>query len=304
MISKLVGYGATRAEALSKAAHALDAYVIRGLQHNAPLLRSVLDAPDFVAGDFSTAFLAEHFPTPEASAPMNLPLTVEREQEVLALAAALHVWRGVCTANEKIALGAGDGGGGNGRCLVLTVGAEGVQTPVTVRRASSAIAGTTTTTQTTTTTIPLEIEFSDRIIQLALMNNTSTSGSPLIHTLLDGTNTLCQIINREPRHLTLQYCGAHRRITIDSSAAAAVAHWMPPPHKEDLSKIVRSPMPGVLVSVAVSKGDEVEEGDAVAVVEAMKMRNVLRAGSAGRVAAVKSEVGASVAADEVIVSLE
>lgn len=57
---------------------ALDTYVIRGVQHNAPLLRTVLDAPDFVAGNVSTEFLAKHYPTPEASAPHALPLTPQQ----------------------------------------------------------------------------------------------------------------------------------------------------------------------------------------------------------------------------------
>ena len=62
---------------------ALDSYVIRGVQHNAPLLRSVLDVPSFVAGNISTAFLAEHYPTPEASSPDRLPLTPQQEEQLL-----------------------------------------------------------------------------------------------------------------------------------------------------------------------------------------------------------------------------
>lgn len=92
-ISKLVTHGPDRAGALAGMRRALDAYVIRGVQHNAPLLRSVLDVPQFVAGAVSTAFLAEHYPTPEASAPERLPLSDQQRDQLLALAAMLWVGR-------------------------------------------------------------------------------------------------------------------------------------------------------------------------------------------------------------------
>jgi propionyl-CoA carboxylase alpha chain len=302
MISKLVGYGPDRATALQKAARALDSYVIRGVQHNAPLLRSVLDAPDFVAGDFSTAFLAEHFPTPEASAPTNLPLIEKREQEVLALAAALQVWKDLRVAGgeprrREVALSEKED-----RKLVIT-SCDGVQTPVLIRRASPAMVGcsSASTSSSSSSTPALEIELPERILQISA---TSVDGALLVQATIDGNEALCQIIDKSARHVTLQYCGAHRKITIDSPAAAEVAHYMPPPHLEDLSKVVRSPMPGVMVSVAVAKGDVVEEGDEVAVVEAMKMRNVLRAGAGGTIASVEVVAGASVAADQVIAKLE
>ena len=82
-ISKLVTHGVDRPAALAGMRRALDSYVIRGVQHNAPLLRSVLDVPAFVAGNISTAFLAEHYPTPEASSPDRLPLTPQQEEQLL-----------------------------------------------------------------------------------------------------------------------------------------------------------------------------------------------------------------------------
>ncbi len=92
-ISKLVTHGPDRAGALAGMRSALDSYVIRGVQHNAPLLRSVLDVPQFVEGNVSTAFLAEHYPTPEASAPERLPLSERQRDQLLALAAMLWVGR-------------------------------------------------------------------------------------------------------------------------------------------------------------------------------------------------------------------
>ena len=310
MISKLVGYGPDRATALSVAAKALDAYVIRGVQHNAPLLRSVLDAPDFVAGDFSTAFLAEHFPSPEASAPLNLPLTKENEQEVAAVAAAYYIWRELRLANGdfKAMAAALDAS----RRLVLTKGddeggAAVAQTYVTVRRAAPTMITTSNQNRYDRNQPALEVELPDRVVfvQLDPSQGVQEQGSPLLRvTIDDRKEEFVQIIERTARHLTLQYCGAHRRVAIDAPEAAELVHLMPPPYSEDLSKVVRSPMPGVLVSVSAKEGDVVEEGDEIAVVEAMKMRNVLRAGGGGVVKEVEVQEGASVAADQVIIRLE
>ena len=90
-ISKLVVHGVDRGAALAGMRRALDSYVIRGVQHNAPLLRSVLDVPSFVAGNLSTAFLAENYATPEASAPERLPLGAGQQDQLLAVASLLWV---------------------------------------------------------------------------------------------------------------------------------------------------------------------------------------------------------------------
>ena len=103
-------HGIDRPAALAGLRRALDSYVIRGVQHNAPLLRSVLDVPAFVAGNISTAFLAEHYPTPEASSPDRLPLTPQQEEQLLAMAALLWV-------RKEQRLSGGDG---------LQVGAQGI----------------------------------------------------------------------------------------------------------------------------------------------------------------------------------
>lgn len=80
---------------------ALDRYVIRGVQHNAPLLRTVLDAPDFRAGNVSTDFLARHYPTPASSAPHALPLSWQQEGDVAALAAVMHLERELRLRTEQ-----------------------------------------------------------------------------------------------------------------------------------------------------------------------------------------------------------
>jgi len=307
MISKLVTHGPDRATALAIAARALDSYVIRGVQHNTPLLRSVLDAPDFVDGEISTAFLADHFPHADSSAPTNLPLAPHREEEAVALAAALAVWRDCQFATLESALG-------SERHLVVT-SQDGIPRNVTVRPASSQMVPSEAGKHYNRPTLDsrsgrgfgefpmaLEIELASRILQVS---GTPDGMSPfLVVARIDGSEALCQIISRGPRHVVLQYCGAQRRIVVDPPAAAALQHIMPAPIEEDLSKVARSPMPGMLISVAVAPGTVVEPGDELAVVEAMKMRNILRAEREGTVASVEASPGSKVAADQVVVRLE
>jgi propionyl-CoA carboxylase alpha chain len=287
MISKMVTYGTDRGAALALSRRALDEYVIRGVQHNAPLLRSVLDAPDFVAGTFSTAFLAEHFPHPESSAPAHLPLTAAKEQEVLALAAALHAWRelrlGGTLLTEQLVLGTASGD-------AVTVAVRPSPAGMVPPRSSPAVEPA------------LEIELPERVLHVSL--RVHATPTPVVYADIDGAEAICQVIHRQGQQLTLQYAGAHRTFTVASPTVAALQPLMPPPHVEDLSRLVRSPMPGTLVVLKVAVGDEVEAGEEVAVVEAMKMRNSLRSGAAGRVKEVGAAQGASVAADQVIVRLE
>lgn len=334
MISKVIGTGPDRAIALKQACIALDRYVIRGVQHNAPLLRSVLDAEDFRAGKISTAFLAEHFPRPDSSAPQNLTLSRKCEEEVVGLAAALKVWQDLWHAvdavrynavlgkERKLAVTSMDGD--RHRVTVHGDGVNAQSVEVTVRPASLSTAFPTTSTTTKTNGRnnfalgfrvsshhalypPLEVEIPHkRILQIAARPEqcVTNAGTPLISIDIDGQEAIFQIISQDARRYTLQYRGAQRTLAVDTPCAAGVQHLMPPPRKEDRSKVVLSPMPGTVVSIAVKMGDEVREGDEIAVVEAMKMQNVLRAGSSGKVVKVECVPGSSVSADEVLVRLE
>lgn len=314
MISKLVTYGPDREIARQKAAHALDSYIIRGVQHNAPLLRSVLDHPDFVAGSISTAFLAEHFPTAESSAPLHLPLTKKQESDVIVLAASLQYWRELRIHRSGPDSRFLDSTGvpstmssPSGKTDLVITSADGSQTNVRVGMANPDMVSRSDRSNLGVLTPCLEVELPDRIVTVSRIwgdRNHSEVASLLVEAALDDSETQCQIIQRGPRHILLQYCGAHRLLRIDAPSVAALQQYMLPPHQEDLTKVVRSPMPGLLVHLAVSAGSEVEEGDEIAVVEAMKMRNVLKAPSSGRVTDVCAVEGSNVAADEVIARLD
>jgi propionyl-CoA carboxylase alpha chain len=287
MISKLVTKGVDRPSTLAAMRRALDSYVIRGVQHNAPLLRSVLDIPAFEEGQISTAFLAEHFPTPESSAPDRLPLSAGQQDQLMALAAML--W----AAHEQRLSGGGDLQGEID--VVLTL--EGQQVLATVRPASPELAAAAAPGVGQA----LEVQLPHRIL---LVRDTGGSSAQLVNAEVDGERLALQVLSRGPRHLRLQHCGAQRSITLDAPLAAELTRYMPAPTTEDFSKVIQSPMPGTLVHLAVEVGQEVNPGDEVAVVEAMKMRNVLRAEVAGVVAAVEACQGDVLGADQVIVRLQ
>ncbi|KAK9808836.1 hypothetical protein WJX72_004705 [[Myrmecia] bisecta] len=292
LISKLVTHGSDRQSAIDTMCSALDRYVIRGVTHNIPLLRSVMAHPDFQAGNINTNFLPQHFPEKDSAAPLKLPLTPAQQQQLLALAAYFHTRRsaqlGAPAARAE-------------QALVLTL--DGVQHPVVVRHASQQMVGLEASTSGA-----LEVQLADRLLQVVPPAATAAGGqeyvAQLVQAHVDGSLLDCQILERRPRGLLLQFCGAHREVLIDTPAAAALAQHMPTKTVADTSKVIASPMPGSLVSVAVAAGDTVAEGDEVAVVEAMKMRNVLRAERAGRIKSVEAQAGAVLAADQIIIHFE
>ncbi|KAL4458176.1 hypothetical protein ABPG75_013041 [Micractinium tetrahymenae] len=297
MISKLVAHGPDRAGALAGMRSALDSYVICGVQHNAPLLRSVLDVPQFVSGSVSTAFLAQHYPTPEASAPERLTLGERQRDQLLALAAMLWVGR------ERRLRG---GGPLQGEMeLVLTL--EGQQVPLTVRPAeprmmgSAGTAGSTGSSGGTAAGQGLEVQLPHRIMYV---RDAGGSTAQLVRAEVDGAPLSLQVLSAGPRQYKLQHCGAQRTVQVDTPVSAQLQQYMPPPQVEDFAKVIRSPMPGTLVSIGVLPGQHVNPGDEVAVVEAMKMRNSLRADLEGVVASVEAAAGSVVGADQVIVRFQ
>lgn len=298
MICKLLTHAADRQSALASMRRALDSYVVRGVQHNIPLLRSVMDVPAFASGDYSTAFLAETYPTPEASGPRALPLSHTQLQELLAVAAAAHV------RNEKRVSIPGTFPAEH--ALVLTINDE--HTPVSLKIASSNFIITpppSSSSETGGGGEAWEVSLPNRVITIRFPPPHPQSNYLRLEALLDESKELIlQLLDSKPTSMLLQHCGAQRMIRITRPEVAPLFQYMPAPMIEDSSKLIKSPMPGVLVSVMVKVGDDVMPGDEVVVVEAMKMRNVLRTEVAGRVVEVGGKEGCTVATDEVLVRFE
>jgi propionyl-CoA carboxylase alpha chain len=130
-----------------------------------------------------------------------------------------------------------------------------------------------------------------------------TPGAPLWRGLIDGAPVTVQI-----RRIVNGYRLSHRGITLEAHVftprEAELARLMPAKKAADMSKKLLCPMPGLVVSIAVAEGQEVKAGEALAVVEAMKMENILRAERDGKVKAIRTKVGDSLAVDAVIMEFE
>ncbi|KAJ2376405.1 hypothetical protein IW150_002006, partial [Coemansia sp. RSA 2607] len=274
MICKLSTHGATREQAIATMQHALDRYVIRGVTHNIPLLREVVSNGDFGAGRITTAFLAEHYP----SGFKGHRLTRESAFELATTAAAIEFVR---RARE----GAQTGAQASFVVRVPQLQDDGsvqrLESTVHLRLAnasgSAALQGTNAFVATATN--PL----SDGAAETREVSITWTIDHPFVETSSGAT---LQFLDPLPLGMRVQYMGTKFDVDVVTPRQNELLQHMRAEEAVDTSRLVLAPMPGVIVSVAVSEGDTVAEGAEVAVVEAMKMQNVLRAPRAGVVKAV------------------
>ncbi len=273
MIAKVCGSGRDRDEAADRLAMALDAFVLRGPRTNLDFLRAVLDHPRFRAGRLSTGFIAEEYG--ERFTGVDLP---EDRLRLLAAAAAVMAFR---EAERAVAIG--------GRL-------PGVK-PVVEREWHVAIGGRTfaATVHADGATSRVAIDGGELAFGLDWL-----PGRPLAR-IESPTGTVFAQVDPVPEGWQLHHGGAALEALVRTRRAAEYAARMPEKPVRDSSKEVAAPMPGLILSVAVSAGQEVEAGQELLVLEAMKMENVLRAERSGRIAEVRVAPRDAVAADQVLI---
>ena len=266
MIAKLIGSGATREEATARLAGALDAFVIRGVSHNIGLLAAAIARPKFRAGKLSTDFIAEEFPGGFKGE--TLPPEVAA-QAVAVVAAAQRI----ATEHDAAIAGAVIP-----ERWVVVQGKSRYPARLTRRNESIIVAGYTASQEVTTDWQP---------------------GVALFRGTVDGVATLFQI-ERAGIGWRLERGGAVLELKV--LPPAAPRHWRGCRRNwdPDLSQHLLSPMPGLLVSLAVAEGQEVKAGEELAVIEAMKMENVLRAERDGTIRKLRARPGDSLAVDQII----
>jgi propionyl-CoA carboxylase alpha chain len=273
MIAKLVAYGATRAEAIARLGDALDAYLIRGLSHNVPFLAAVLKKERFAAGRLSTNFIAEEFPDGFTGVDLS-PTALD---QTIAVAAAVQR----ISAEHEARIGGQLAG--HGRVVpeewVVCIG-EARHPARTVREERAIIV----------------TRKDGRRHEVA---TDWQPGQRLLRGTVDDAPVVFQI-DRDGVGFRLTRGGASLAVKVLSPRAAELLAQMPTKQPPDLSRFLLSPMPGLLVSVAVNEGQDVKAGEELAVVEAMKMENVLRAERDGKVAKVRAKPGDSLAVDQII----
>ncbi|MGO8916933.1 MAG: acetyl-CoA carboxylase biotin carboxylase subunit [Stellaceae bacterium] len=273
MIAKLVSYGASRAEATRRLGEALNAYYIRGLSHNIAFLAAVLLKERFAAGRLTTNFIAEEFPQGFT----GVEITPEALDQAIAVAAAAQ--RIVAESEARI----GGQLAGHGRVVpedwAVCIGEA--RHRVVAQRENGAIAVT------------------DAQGRRRVVTSRWQPGQPLFRGTIDTAPVIFQL-DRDGIGFRLTRDGASLAIKVLPPRAAELLAQIPAKQAPDLSRFLLSPMPGLLVSIAVGEGEEVKAGEALAVVEAMKMENVLRAERDGTVAKVRAMPGDSLAVDQVI----
>jgi len=276
MIAKLVTHASTRELAIDAQADALDAFVIDGIRHNIPFLSALMAHKRWRAGKLSTGFIAEEFPDGfHPHPPEGVPARV-----LAAVAAAVdHV---LGERRRRIS------GQVSGKPVMResrrTVWLGEHETALDVRREGQAI----------------EVRFpADGKGELRLLTSDWKPGDPLWSGIIDSHPVAVQV-RHIPNGFALAYRGVETKVYVYTEREAALARLMPVKQAADTGKQVLCPMPGLVVSLAVKEGQEVKAGETVAVVEAMKMENVLRAEIDGMVKKIHCKPGDSLAVDAVI----
>ena len=276
MIAKLSAYGSDRDAALDRLRAALDGFYISGVQNNAAFLAAIAAKPRFRAGALSTNFIAEEFPGGFAP-PADF---VELDRMIL-LAAALagRRVREIETAIDgKLA-------GGGEIPEQWTILLDGAPHSAVVWPEGSDYA----------------VEFGET---RQIARTDWQPGQALLHVWIEAHIATVQIERLPGAEFRLVHGGVIRRAQVLSPRAAELSALMPRRKAADTSRLLLSPMPGLLSSVAVAPGQEVKAGEPLAIVEAMKMENVLRADRDGRIAKIRAKPGDSLAVDEVILEFE
>jgi len=281
MIAKLIVHGQDRNQAIAKMREALNAFVIRGISSNVSFQAALLAHPRFVSGQFNTGFIAEEYPQgfPGATVPRQDP------DFPLALLAAAHR-----RLRERAATISGQLPGHELRIredfVIVQTDREGQRehTPVSVTSSGPEVL--------------VSIGGRSRRITLS-----GTLRDLVIRGEVDGRPFCAQL-----ERIGLDYRIAHDGTTIVarvlSPRAAQLLALMPVKAPPDLSQFLLSPMPGLLVEVAVQPGQRVIAGEKLAVIEAMKMENILVAARDGVVAEVTAKKGDSLAVDQVIIRFQ
>ena len=275
MIAKLVTHAPNRAAAIAAQSDALDAFVIDGIRHNIPFLAALMAHPRWQAGKLSTAFIAEEFPNGFHPRPAQ----GEMAELLAAVAAAIdHV-----LGERKRRISGQLSGKNITRESQRAVRLGGHELRLQVGRDDGII----------------EVRFREGKKRKLRVESAWKPGDVIWNGTVDGQPTTVQV-RTVANGFALSHRGVETMAYVYTEREAGYAHLMPAKVVADSGKQVVCPMPGLVVSIAVKEGQEVKAGETVAVVEAMKMENVLRAEIDGTVSKINAKPGDSLAVDAVI----
>ena len=277
MIAKLCTWGPDRASAVENMRVALDSFEVEGIGHNLPFCSAVMDHPRFASGDITTAFIAEEYPDGFAGAVLDEPML----RRIAASTAAMNRVAEIRRTRITGTLGNHERHVGDDWVVTL----QGVEFRV---RISADKQGATVT-------------FADG--SRHRVSSDWLPGQPLARLDVDGRAVVLKV-GKISGGFRVRTRGADLRVHVRSPRQAELAKLMPEKLPPDTSRFLLCPMPGLIVKIAVEEGQEVQEGQALATVEAMKMENILKAERKGVVKKINAVPGASLRVDDVIMEFE
>ncbi len=262
MIAKLCSYGPTRNAAIDRMRRALDEFYVRGVSHNVPFLAALMAHPRFVAGNLTTNFIAEEFKG-GFTADHLPPGDPAMLAAIAAVVDRIHGHRAGAPQSERVVML-------NRAPIAVSVSGGGLE-------------------------YVIETEGRHIVIETGWL-----PGEPLVRAKVDQHDIVVQV-DALGSGWRLVHEGGQADVLVLTPRQAELYALMPVKAAPDTSKFLLSPMPGLLASVAVSEGQEVKAGEALAVVEAMKMENVLRATRDGTVKTLHAKAGDSLRVDQKII---
>ncbi|MBY0453310.1 MAG: acetyl/propionyl/methylcrotonyl-CoA carboxylase subunit alpha [Burkholderiaceae bacterium] len=288
MIAKLIVHGTDRNDAITKMRAALNGFVIRGISSNIPFQAALLAHPKFVSGQFNTGFIAENYShgfhaadVPHADPLFLVALAAYMNRRYRARASGISGQM----AGHEVKVGE--------KFVVATLGAEGKNQYHEVAVS----------------------DFEDKSHSSAVLvgdnsyqiSSTATLGQIRVQGQCNGMGFTAQVERgtaKNPLALRIAHNGTQIEAMVLSPLGARLHQLMPYKAPPDLSKFLLSPMPGLLVDVAVQPGQVVQAGEKLAVIEAMKMENVLFAAQDGVVSKIVAGKGESLSVDQVIIEFQ
>jgi len=277
MIAKLITHARTRKEAIAAQADALDAFDIEGFRHNIPFLAALMQHQRWQAGKLSTAFLSEEYPAGFH------PVVPDRETTRVLAAVAAAIDHVLGERKRRISGQRPGAAVTRERRRAVWLGESEIALDIT--REGDALV--------------VRFEAAGKSRPTHVLTSAWKPGDPVWSGTVDDRPISVQV-RPALNGFDLSHRGVETRAYVYTEREAAAARLMPPKKAADSGKAVRCPMPGLVVSISVSEGQEVKAGETLAVVEAMKMENVLRAERDGVVKAIKAKPGDSLAVDAVI----
>jgi propionyl-CoA carboxylase alpha chain len=289
MIAKLIVHGKDRTEAIEKMRSALNDFVIRGIHSNIPFQAALLQHPRFVSGDFTTGFIAEEYPDGFKKDSVQ-PADPRR----LAALAAFMRYRYL----EHIQMIDGQ-----------LAGHE-----MTIANKFVVVTGSRVGSNDAIQEIPVRVDLEGDLYAVSVENGGDVShynivsdwrpGQLCLRASINGTQNITAQVERKGVKYTLILDGAHYQCMVLSALGAQLQGRMLVKVPPDTSKLVLSPMPGLLTNISVKLGEAVTAGQKLAAIEAMKMENTLVAAQDGVVAEICANVGESLAVDQLIIRFE